>query len=41
MTSTVRGVFLPAFLLISAMSVLWALASPVFSVPDENAHATK
>lgn len=26
---------------VAALAVLWALASPVFSVPDENAHATK
>ena len=29
------------FAVIAALSVLWALASPIFSVPDENAHATK
>lgn len=29
------------FALIAAFSVLWALASPLFSVPDENAHAVK
>lgn len=23
------------------LSILWALAGPVFSVPDENAHAVK
>jgi len=39
-TSVLR-VFLPAFILLSALSVLWALASPIFSSPDENAHATK
>ena len=25
----------------SVLGVLWSLASPVFSVPDENAHAVK
>lgn len=25
----------------AALSTLWSLASPIFSVPDENAHATK
>ncbi|MFC6354807.1 DUF2142 domain-containing protein [Luethyella okanaganae] len=29
------------FLLFSALASLWALASPILSVPDENAHATK
>lgn len=29
------------FALLAALSVLWALASPVFSVPDENAHVAK
>jgi hypothetical protein len=33
--------WLVPFALIAAFSVLWALASPVFSVPDENAHAVK
>ncbi|TFC01246.1 DUF2142 domain-containing protein [Cryobacterium mannosilyticum] len=36
-----RVVFLSAFALLAMLSTLWALASPVFSVPDENAHATK
>jgi len=36
-----RWIFIPAFLLLSVISVLWALASPIFSSPDENAHATK
>lgn len=36
-----RSVFWAAFALLAAFSTLWALASPVFSVPDENAHATK
>lgn len=30
-----------AFALFAALSILWSLASPIFSVPDENAHATK
>jgi hypothetical protein len=34
-------VFVLAFVLIAAMCTLWALASPIFSVPDENAHAVK
>jgi hypothetical protein len=34
-------VFWAAFALLAALSTLWALASPIFSVPDENAHATK
>ncbi|WP_448809367.1 DUF2142 domain-containing protein [Agromyces bauzanensis] len=29
------------FAVFALLGVLWALASPVFSVPDENAHATK
>ena len=29
------------FACFSLLAVLWSLASPVFSVPDENAHATK
>lgn len=29
------------FICTSLLAVLWSLASPVFSVPDENAHATK
>lgn len=36
-----RVVFLPAFLFFAVISCLWALASPIFSIPDENAHATK
>jgi hypothetical protein len=36
-----RPVFLSAFLLISLISVLWALATPIFASPDENAHAVK
>ncbi|MCU1514591.1 MAG: hypothetical protein JWO10_1681 [Microbacteriaceae bacterium] len=34
-------VFLPAFVLILLMTTLWSLASPIFSIPDENAHAVK
>ncbi|MDH6235949.1 DUF2142 domain-containing protein [Cryobacterium sp. CG_9.6] len=30
-----------AFLFFALMSTAWALASPIFSVPDENAHAAK
>lgn len=33
--------FLAPFAVFSLLGMLWALASPVFSVPDENAHATK
>lgn len=33
--------FVASFAVFAVLSVLWALASPVFSVPDENAHATK
>lgn len=33
--------FVPAFVLLTAMSGLWALASPIFSSPDENAHGAK
>ncbi|MDJ0377168.1 DUF2142 domain-containing protein [Cryobacterium sp. PH31-L1] len=36
-----RSVFWIAFLILAALSTLWSLASPIFSVPDENAHATK
>jgi len=36
-----RSVFWFAFLILAALSTLWSLASPIFSVPDENAHATK
>lgn len=34
-------VFVAAFACFLALGVSWALASPVFSVPDENAHAGK
>lgn len=34
-------VFLPTFLILSALSALWSLASPILSGPDETAHATK
>ena len=30
-----------AFAVFALLGILWSLASPVFSVPDENAHATK
>jgi hypothetical protein len=33
--------FLAPFAVFSLLGLLWALGSPVFSVPDENAHATK
>lgn len=36
-----RGLFSVPFAIFAALGVLWALASPVFSVPDENAHAYK
>lgn len=36
-----RTNFVIAFLFLFALSTLWSLASPIFSVPDENAHATK
>ncbi|TFD19497.1 DUF2142 domain-containing protein [Cryobacterium sp. TMS1-13-1] len=36
-----RSTFWVAFLILAALSTLWSLASPIFSVPDENAHATK
>ena len=35
------SVFWTAFALMAMLSTLWSLASPIFSVPDENAHATK
>lgn len=34
-------IWLSSFILFSVLSGLWALASPIFSVPDENAHAVK
>lgn len=34
-------VFWTGFVLFAALCVSWALASPIFSVPDENAHAVK
>ncbi len=34
-------VFLVSFLAIALLGVLWALASPIYSVPDENAHGSK
>ena len=33
--------FLPPFAIFALLGILWSLASPVFSVPDENAHAAK
>lgn len=36
-----RTVFWITFALMAALSTLWALASPVFSIPDESAHAVK
>ncbi|TYL52508.1 DUF2142 domain-containing protein [Agromyces mariniharenae] len=33
--------FLAPFAVFALLGILWSLASPVFSVPDENAHATK
>ena len=33
--------FLAPFAVFGLLGMIWALASPVFSVPDENAHATK
>ena len=36
-----RRVFWIGFAFAALMSVLWALASPIFSVPDENAHVLK
>ncbi len=44
-TDGARRRILSAFAIVALstflLSTLWALASPVFSVPDENAHATK
>ncbi|TFD00910.1 DUF2142 domain-containing protein [Cryobacterium sinapicolor] len=36
-----RSVFWTAFALMAMLATLWSLASPIFSVPDENAHAAK
>ena len=36
-----RSAFWTAFALMALLATLWSLASPIFSVPDENAHATK
>jgi hypothetical protein len=33
--------FLPAWLLLFLLSTVWALATPIFASPDENAHAVK
>lgn len=38
--SGARLFWLP-FAIFAALGILWSLASPVFSVPDENAHAVK
>ena len=35
------ALFLAPFAIFTLLGVLWSLASPVFSVPDENAHAIK
>ena len=35
------ALFWAPFAVFALLGVLWSLASPVFSVPDENAHATK
>ncbi|WP_166792500.1 DUF2142 domain-containing protein [Cryobacterium algoricola] len=35
------SVFAIAFAILFALSSLWALASPIFSVPDESAHSVK
>lgn len=36
-----RSVFWTAFALMAMLATVWSLASPIFSVPDENAHAVK
>lgn len=45
MTAPRRGtraaLFFAPFAVFALLGILWSLASPVFSVPDENAHATK
>src|SRR5260370_30073278 len=30
-----------AFAFMAMLGIVWSLASPLFSIPDENAHATK
>lgn len=40
-TGTGLRIFLPALVFLALLSTLWALASPIFSAPDENAHGTK
>lgn len=35
------GAFWLPFAIFAALGILWSLASPIFSVPDENAHAVK
>lgn len=37
----IRAILLPAFALIALLTTIWALATPVFASPDENAHAMK
>lgn len=39
--SSSRSVFWVAFLIFAVFATVWSLASPIFSVPDENAHALK
>lgn len=39
--SHIRSTFWIPFAFIAVLACLWALASPLFSIPDENAHATK
>ncbi|CAN5166878.1 hypothetical protein BH11ACT5_BH11ACT5_15050 [soil metagenome] len=36
-----RSTFWIAFAMLFSLSSLWALASPIFSIPDENAHSAK
>ena len=40
-SSSPGRIFLATFTFFSLLGILWAMASPIFSVPDENAHATK
>lgn len=39
--SSILRTFLVVFAALATLSSLWALAGPVYSVPDENAHLTK
>ena len=39
--SSPRSVFSVAFLIFDALATVWSLASPIFSVINENAHASK